>query len=196
MAKKNSSNIITFLVLLAVVAITYLIVKSIGCYAGNPSGENYSSKSYDVIQAKDIVDTAVDADQFKTLVAAVKAAGLVETLKGNGPFTVFAPTDAAFAKIPAGTVELLLKPENKAMLTNILINHVVPGKVMATDVVKMNDIKTIKGDSLKVSTMGNKVKINDANVLTTDIVASNGVIHVIDTVLMPKISKYVQSKCY
>jgi len=137
-------------------------------------------------QDKDIVDTAVGAGQFKTLAAALQAAGLVETLKGKGPFTVFAPTDAAFAKLPAGTVETLLKPENKAKLADILTYHVVPGKVMATDVVKVKEAKTVQGGSVKVNAMGGKVMIDGANVVTADIAASNGVIHVIDTVLMPK----------
>ena len=137
-------------------------------------------------QGKDIVDTAVGAGQFKTLAAALQAAGLVETLKGQGPFTVFAPTDAAFAQLPAGTVEMLLKPENKAKLTAILTYHVVAGKVMAADVVKVTSAKTVQGESVAVKVSGGKVMINNANVVTTDIAASNGVIHVIDTVLMPK----------
>ena len=137
-------------------------------------------------QGKDIVDTAVGAGQFKTLAAALGAAGLVDTLKGTGPFTVFAPTDAAFAKLPAGTVEMLLKPENKAKLTAILTSHVVAGKVMAADVVKVTSAKTVQGGSVAVKVMGGKVTIDAANVVTTDIAASNGVIHVIDTVLMPK----------
>lgn len=137
-------------------------------------------------QGKDIVDTAVGAGQFKTLAAALQAAGLVETLKGKGPFTVFAPTDAAFAKLPAGTVESLLKPENKAKLTAILTYHVVAGKVMAADVVKVTSAKTVQGGAVAVKVTGGKVSIDAANVVTTDITASNGVIHVIDTVLMPK----------
>jgi len=137
-------------------------------------------------QGKDIVDTAVGAGQFKTLAAALGAAGLVETLKGKGPFTVFAPTDAAFAKLPAGTVEMLLKPENKAKLTAILTYHVVAGKVMAADVVKVTSAKTVQGGAVAVKVTGGKVTIDTANVVTTDIAASNGVIHVIDTVLMPK----------
>ncbi len=137
-------------------------------------------------QGKDIVDTAVGAGQFKTLAAALQAAGLIETLKGKGPFTVFAPTDAAFAKLPAGTVESLLKPENKAKLTAILTYHVVAGKVMAADVVKVTSAKTVQGGAVAVKVNGGKVMIDAANVVTTDIAASNGVIHVIDTVLMPK----------
>ena len=135
---------------------------------------------------KDIVDTAVAAGQFETLVAAVKAAGLVETLKGKGPFTVFAPTDEAFAKLPKGTVESLLKPENKEKLVAILTYHVVPGKVMADDVVGLKSAKTVQGSSAKVTVNGGKVKIDDANVVKTDIMTSNGVIHVIDAVIMPK----------
>lgn len=134
---------------------------------------------------KDIVDTAVGAGQFNTLAAALKAAGLVDTLKGPGPFTVFAPTDAAFAKLPAGTVETLLKPENKAKLTAILTYHVVPGAVTAEQAAKLSEAKTVEGDAVKISTSGGKVMINDASVVSADVNASNGVIHVIDTVLMP-----------
>ena len=134
---------------------------------------------------KDIVDTAVAAGQFKTLAAALTAAGLVDTLKGPGPFTVFAPTDAAFAKLPAGTVDTLLKPENKAKLTAILTYHVVAGKVMAADVVKLKEAKTVNGAMVAVKVDGGNVMINNAKVTTADIKASNGVIHVIDTVLLP-----------
>lgn len=135
-------------------------------------------------QDADIVDTAVAAGNFTTLVAAVEAAGLVETLKGEGPFTVFAPTDEAFAALPAGTVEDLLKPENKDKLTAILTYHVVPGKVMSGDLT--NDMKaaTVQGGEVTVMTEGG-VMVNDANVTTADIEASNGVIHVIDKVIMP-----------
>ena len=134
---------------------------------------------------KDIVDTAVAAGQFKTLAAALTAAGLVDTLKGPGPFTVFAPTDAAFAKLPAGTVDTLLKPESKAKLTAILTYHVVAGKVMAADVVKLKEAKTVNGAMVAVKVDGGNVMINNAKVTTADIGASNGVIHVIDTVLLP-----------
>ena len=134
---------------------------------------------------KDIVDTAVSAGQFKTLAAALGAAGLVDTLKAAGPFTVFAPTDAAFAKLPAGTVENLLKPENKDQLTAILTYHVVAGKVMAADVVKLSEAKTVNGASVKIAVNGDKVMVNDATVSAADVAASNGVIHVIDTVLLP-----------
>ena len=117
---------------------------------------------------------------------ALKAAGLVETLKGPGPFTVFAPTDEAFAKLPAGTLESLLKPENKSKLAGILTYHVVPGKLMAADVVKLTSEKTVNGQSVKITVDGGKVKVNDANVVKADVAASNGVIHVIDAVLLPK----------
>jgi transforming growth factor-beta-induced protein len=135
---------------------------------------------------KDIVDTAVGAGDFTTLVAAVKAAGLVETLKSEGPFTVFAPTDAAFAKLPAGTVESLLKPENKEKLVAILTYHVVPGKVMAADVVKLTEAKTVQGKSAKVKVDGGTVMIDGAKVVKTDIPCTNGVIHVIDAVILPE----------
>jgi transforming growth factor-beta-induced protein len=135
----------------------------------------------------DIVDTAVGAGIFKTLVAAVQAAGLVDTLKGEGPFTVFAPTDEAFAKLPAGTVENLLKPENKDMLVKILTYHVVSGKVMAADVVKLKSAKTVQGQLIKIKVKKGKVMLNKTtNVIKTDIGTSNGVVHVIDSVLMPK----------
>jgi uncharacterized surface protein with fasciclin (FAS1) repeats len=133
---------------------------------------------------KDIVDTAVAAGSFKTLAAALDAAGLVDTLKGKGPFTVFAPTDAAFAKLPKGTVEGLLK--DKAKLTAILTYHVVPGKVMAADVVKLDSAKAVNGQSVSIKVVDGKVQLDNATVTQADIAASNGVIHVIDTVLMPK----------
>jgi uncharacterized surface protein with fasciclin (FAS1) repeats len=137
-------------------------------------------------QNKDIVDTAVGAGNFKTLAAALQAAGLVETLKGPGPFTVFAPTDEAFAKLPAGTVENLLKPENKEKLQAVLTYHVVPGKVMAAQVTKMNSAKTVQGQNVRIQVSNGKVKIDEATVVTADINASNGVIHVIDSVILPK----------
>jgi uncharacterized surface protein with fasciclin (FAS1) repeats len=136
-------------------------------------------------QSKDIVDTAVAAGSFKTLAAALQAADLVETLKGKGPFTVFAPTDEAFAKLPAGTVETLLKPENKDKLRRILTYHVVSGKVMAADAMKLRSAKAVSGDTLSIAAM-NGVTIDNARVVKADVAASNGVIHVIDTVLLPK----------
>jgi len=134
---------------------------------------------------KDIVDTAVEAGSFSTLVAAVKAAGLVETLRSEGPFTVFAPTDDAFAKLPEGTVANLLKPENKDQLISILTYHVVAGKVLASDVVKISSAKTVNGKSASVQVKGAGVMVDNAKVVATDIETSNGVIHVIDSVILP-----------
>lgn len=134
--------------------------------------------------SKDIVDTAVAAGSFNTLVAAVQAAGLVDTLKGDGPFTVFAPTDDAFSALPEGTVDMLLKPENKDKLTSILTYHVVPGKVMSGDLSDGMMAATVQGAEVKIGT-ANGVTVNTANVVQADIAASNGVIHVIDAVIMP-----------
>ncbi len=133
---------------------------------------------------KTVVDVAVGSKDHSTLVAAVKAAGLVETLSGAGPFTIFAPTNAAFAKLPAGTVESLLKPENKDKLIAILTYHVVPGKVMAADV-KAGKVKTVNGKEATIAVAGGKVTIDGAAVVATDLAAGNGVIHVIDTVILP-----------
>ncbi len=135
--------------------------------------------------SKNIVETAVSAGQFTTLAAALDAAGLVETLEGEGPFTVFAPTDAAFAKLPEGTIETLLKPENRDQLVAILTYHVVPGKVKAAQVVGLDKAKTVNGAEVKITVADNGVRVDDANVVKTDIAASNGVIHVIDTVILP-----------
>jgi len=134
---------------------------------------------------KDIVDTAVEAGQFETLAAVLEAAGLVATLKGEGPFTVFAPTDEAFAKLPAGTVESLLKPENEGQLAAILTYHVVPGMVMAADVAGIDEVETVNGKMIDVNVDGSSVKVNDATVTAADIAATNGVIHVIDAVILP-----------
>jgi len=136
-------------------------------------------------QTKDLVDTAVGAGSFTTLAKALAAADLVATLKGPGPFTVFAPTDAAFAKLPEGTLDELLKPENKAKLRAVLTYHVVPGRVMAADVVKLTSAKAVSGDTLSIKVNGDSVMLNQAQVIKTDIAASNGVIHVIDAVLLP-----------
>ena len=135
---------------------------------------------------KDIVDTAVAAGIFNTLATALQAAGLADTLKGKGPFTVFAPTDEAFSRLPAGTVESLLKPENKDKLKAILLYYVVSGDVTAAQVVKLSSAKTINGQDLKLTVNAGSVMVNDAKVVKADILASNGVIHVIDTVLLPK----------
>jgi uncharacterized surface protein with fasciclin (FAS1) repeats len=135
---------------------------------------------------KDIVDTAVAAGSFKTLAKALQAADLVQTLKGAGPFTVFAPTDEAFSKLPAGTLEALLKPENKPKLQRILTGHVVAGKVMAADVVKTTSVKAVGGNMLTIASHGGAVTVDGAKVVKTDIAATNGVIHVIDSVILPK----------
>jgi uncharacterized surface protein with fasciclin (FAS1) repeats len=135
---------------------------------------------------QDIVDTAVAAGSFKTLAKALQAAGLVDTLKGSGPFTVFAPTDDAFAKLPAGTLEDLLKPENKQKLAQILTYHVVPGKVTAADVTKLTSAKTVNGKAVTIAVSGGGVTVDNAKVVKTDVMASNGVIHVIDSVILPR----------
>ncbi len=147
------------------------------CLSAMPASANENA-------TKDIVDTAVSAGSFNTLVTAVKAAGLVETLKGNGPFTVFAPTDEAFAKIPQDKLNALIN--DKEALKNVLLYHVVAGNVMAKDVVKIKSAKTVQGSSAKVTVKGDKVMIDNANVIKTDIACTNGVIHVIDSVIMPK----------
>jgi uncharacterized surface protein with fasciclin (FAS1) repeats len=165
--------------LLSVAALAAMLGAS-GCMTATEASPSASAP----VAASDIVDTALAAGQFKTLVAAVQAAGLESTLRGAGPFTVFAPTDAAFAALPAGTVADLLKPENKAKLTAVLTYHVVPGKVMAKDV-KAGKVKTVQGGEITVATTGG-VTVDGAKVSATDIVASNGVIHVIDSVIMPK----------
>ena len=136
--------------------------------------------------AKDIVDTAVAAGSFKTLAKALDAADLVQTLKGDGPFTVFAPTDEAFAKLPAGTLDTLLKPENKAQLRRVLTYHVLPGTVMAVDVVKVSSAKAVSGDTIAIASNCGGVTVDSAHVVKTDIGASNGIIHVIDAVILPK----------
>ena len=165
---------------ISLVAATLAIV-SPALQAGEPV-KSAGTQSYGA--GKDIVAIAAGDDNFKTLVAAVKAAGLVETLQGKGPFTVFAPTDAAFAKLPAGTVEDLLKPENKEKLVSILTYHVIPGKVMAADV-KTMEAKTVQGKNVKLNVSDAGVTIDNAKIVKTDLVAKNGVIHVIDTVILP-----------
>lgn len=137
-------------------------------------------------ETRDVVDTAVAAGSFKTLAKALDAAGLVTTLKGAGPFTVFAPTDEAFAKLPDGTLETLLKPENKEKLRRILTYHVVTGKVMAADVVKLQSAKAVSGDTITVNVQDGVVHVDKATVTSADVIASNGVIHVIDSVILPQ----------
>jgi uncharacterized surface protein with fasciclin (FAS1) repeats len=137
-------------------------------------------------ETRDVVDTAIAAGSFKTLAKALDAAGLVTTLKGGGPFTVFAPTDEAFAKLPDGTLETLLKPENKEKLRRILTYHVVAGKVMASDVVKLQSARAVSGDTIAVKVEDGMVHVDNATVTSADVLASNGVIHVIDSVILPK----------
>lgn len=151
-------------------------------FARPAAAQHMSSSDYE----KDIVETAVSAGSFETLVAAVQAAGLVETLQGEGPFTVFAPTDEAFAKLPAGTVEDLLREENRDLLVAILTYHVVPGKLMAEEVLQLEGAQTAQGQSVRFSLKDGGAFIDDARIIKTDIEASNGVIHVIDSVILPK----------
>jgi len=173
----KTNSILTLAAFAAVVTLTPNLIAS-DC-AGSKSASASTCTA-----GKDIVALAAGADNFKTLVAAVKAAGLVETLQGKGPFTVFAPTDAAFAKLPAGTVENLLKPENKDKLAAILKYHVVPGKVLAADV-KTMEAKTVQGQSVKLKVSDTGVTVDNAKVVKTDLLAENGVIHVIDSVILP-----------
>jgi uncharacterized surface protein with fasciclin (FAS1) repeats len=158
---------------------------SIGTVAALTLGLASSPATTVRADTKDIVDTAVGAGSFKTLAKALAAADLVETLKGEGPFTVFAPTDDAFAKLPAGTLESLLKPENKARLQRILTYHVVSGKVMAADAARLQSAKAVSGDTITIAARNGGVTVDNARVVKTDIMASNGVIHVIDAVILP-----------
>ena len=153
-------------------------------FAAPPAGGD-APKAAQPRAAADLVDTAVAAGQFTTLAAALEAAGLVDTLKGEGPFTVFAPTDAAFAALPAGTVEDLLKPENKDKLVAVLTYHVVPGRVTSAQVAGLSNATTVQGGDVAIATAGGKVMVDDARVVSADVMATNGVIHVIDKVLMP-----------
>ena len=164
-------------------AIQLIVVAFIGLAAATAEAGDYGKKK--MAAKEDIVDIAVAAGDFDTLAAALQAAGLVDTLKGDGPFTVFAPTDAAFAALPEGTLEELLKPENRDQLIGILTYHVVPGKVTSADVVKLNKATTVNGSDVDIQVAEGGVRIDDANVVKTDIAASNGVIHVIDTVILP-----------
>ncbi len=166
-------------------------------YAGPACDSSADANNVVVMNASwspkaDIVDTAVEAGNFSTLAAALQAAGLVDTLKGQGPFTVFAPTDAAFAKLPKGTVETLLKPENKDQLIAILTYHVVPGKVTADKVVKLTEATTVNGQRVEIKTNYGKVMVDNATVTATDVMASNGVIHVIDRVILPESKNIVE----
>jgi uncharacterized surface protein with fasciclin (FAS1) repeats len=170
--------------ILTVAALAAAVTITPNLFAGECAASKTASAA-SCSAGKDIVAVAAGADNFKTLVAAVKAAGLVETLQGKGPFTVFAPTDAAFAKLPAGTVESLLKPENRDKLVAILKYHVLSGKVLAADV-KTMEAKTVQGQSVKLVVSDAGVTVDNAKVVKTDVMAENGVIHVIDTVIIPK----------
>jgi uncharacterized surface protein with fasciclin (FAS1) repeats len=163
---------------------TFVIAAVFSAFIATQSLAAHHEGGHDMA-TQNIVEVAAGNDDFSTLVAAVKAAGLVDVLAGEGPYTVFAPTNAAFAKLPAGTVEDLLKPENKAKLTAILTYHVVPGKVMAADVVKLDSATTVQGGNVAIEAGDAGVTVDGANVVMTDVAASNGVIHVIDTVILP-----------
>jgi len=172
-------KLIKFFTLLTLLTVLPFMVSCHMMNAGNEHGQMSPGEQMD------IVDTAASAGSFNTLVTAIKAAGLVDTLKGSGPFTVFAPTDEAFSKLPEGTVENLLKPRNKEKLISILTYHVVSGEVTAEDVVKLNSADTVNGRKLKIKVINGKVMVDNATVVKPDIMASNGVLHVIDTVLIP-----------
>ncbi|WP_070000726.1 fasciclin domain-containing protein [Cellulosilyticum sp. I15G10I2] len=196
--KKKISIMITLLMMVSIIqgslfANTNRMLK-LGC-AANSQGMKYAEKQNSTM-SMDIVDIAAGDDRFETLVAALKAAELVDTLKGNGPFTVFAPTDDAFAKLPAGTLEELLKPENKDTLVNILTYHVVAGRVPAEEALKLDgkEITMVNGDKAKIEVKDGSVFINGAKVIVTDIMAKNGIIHAIDTVIMPPTNRMKSKK--
>jgi len=174
---KNIKNSIKYISAFVCIALSPALVQA---HCGGCGTDSSCHK-----QAEDIVATAVSAGSFNTLAAALQAAGLIDTLKGAGPFTVFAPTDEAFAKLPAGTVESLLKPENKAKLIDILTYHVVSGQVNAAEVVKLNSATTVEGSDVSIQVKKGTVYVNNAKVVQADVEASNGVIHVIDTVILP-----------
>lgn len=170
---------------LAIVALVFSDSALAQCQQEKSTARKASYLRTNHTSTPDIVETAVNAGSFMTLVTAVKAAGLVETLKGEGPFTVFAPTDEAFAKIPKATLHSLLQPENRDQLTKILTYHVVPGRVTAAQVARLHDAQTVEGGSVRFKVSSNGIKVNASKVVKADIETSNGIIHVIDTVLMP-----------
>ena len=178
-----SKNVIGLVVSTALVALVALVAPA---EAGSCTGSSSKMSTANAHDAPNLVETAISAGSFQTLVAAVQAAGLAEVLADEGPFTVFAPTDEAFAKLPAGTIDHLLKPENRDQLVAILTYHVVPGKVYAADVVKLDTATTINGADVTIRVRDDGVAVDDAKVIETDIKASNGVIHVIDTVILPR----------
>ena len=179
-------NILITLVALAISSSIFIACNSAGSTTAVANPEVGKEEAQTPAASKDIVDVAIGSPDHTTLVSAVTAAGLVETLKGAGPFTVFAPTNAAFAALPAGTVEGLLKPDSKTALTSILTYHVVAGDVKAADLKDGQKVKTLQGEELAVSIKDGKVMINGANVTAADLTGSNGVVHVVDAVLMPK----------
>lgn len=184
---KQQTIFIIGAVVLAMIGIGFVLMNSMNTTQTTtmqPTPSTVMEKKETTMNTKTIVDIAVENGNFTTLVAAVKAAGLVETLSGKGPFTVFAPTDEAFAKLPAGTVENLLKDPKQ--LASILTYHVVSGTVMAKDVVTLSEAKTVQGQNVSINVTGDTVMVNEAKVIQTDIEASNGVIHVIDSVILPK----------
>lgn len=185
---KQSTILILVVGVIAALGIGYVVMNQTQTTPNTKTmekpAEQTASNNTNTMEQKNIVQVASDAGNFSTLVAAVQAAGLVETLSGTGPFTVFAPTDEAFSKLPAGTVEALLKDKEK--LTSILTFHVVSGELMAADVVKLTSAKTVQGQELNIAVNNGKVMVNGAEVVKTDIRASNGVIHVIDSVMLPK----------
>ena len=179
--------------LISMVAVAGAALAGAAAWQGSGDGQCAAVQQASYVQKdKDIVDTAVAAGSFKTLAAALAAADLVETLKGAGPFTVFAPTDEAFAKLPAGTVEMLLKPENKEKLRAVLTYHVAPGRLPASEVVKLSGAATVNGQRVDIKAAGGSVMLDQAKVLKTDIAASNGIIHVIDSVIMPEMRDAVE----
>jgi uncharacterized surface protein with fasciclin (FAS1) repeats len=178
-------NIITILVALAIGTTTFTACSNAVTKTTDAKPETVTEEPMNAPAAKDVVDVAIGSPDHTTLVAAVKAAGLVETLKGAGPFTVFAPTNSAFAALPAGTVDGLLKPEQKSALTGVLTYHVVSGAVKSGDLKDGQKVKTLQGEELLVSIKDGKVMINGANVTAADLTATNGVVHVLDGVLMP-----------
>lgn len=188
--KKRTNIIMALALMMSMIQMPLLAnAKSMLCIQRSSYGMQPVEKDKEAV--KDIVDIAESDGRFKTLVAALKAAGLVDTLKGDGPFTVFAPTDDAFAKLPSGTLDELLKPENKETLANILTYHVTPGKVLAADALKLDgkEVTMVNNDKVKIEVKDNSVYINGAKVIITDIMAKNGVIHVIDAVIMPSEDK-------
>lgn len=167
------------ILMIAIVLLSFPLTAVAGSYGGTKTSSGGGN-------TKDIVDTAAAAGSFNTLIAALEAADLVDTLRGEGPFTVFAPTDEAFAKLPEGTLEELLKPENKGKLQSILTYHVVAGKVMSSDAANLSSAKTVNGQSFQINPVGSGLMVDNANVTKADIMASNGVIHVIDQVILPQ----------